>query len=72
MEVLEEQSQCDICGKRGRDLSRLSANHKELGLIMVCQECWIRLYDENQMVSSSTGSSSTSPCSTCSNSSCRL
>ena len=72
MEVLEEQSECEICGKRGEDLSRLSANHKELGLIMVCQECWVSLYDENQMVSSSTGSSNTSPCATCSNSTCRL
>lgn len=72
MQLVEEQSECELCGKRGEDLSRFSANHKELGLIMVCQDCWVRLYDDNHMVSSSTGGSNTSPCATCSNSTCRF
>jgi ribosome-binding protein aMBF1 (putative translation factor) len=40
---------CELCGKGG---SRLEANHKELGRIMVCRECWSRLYDENRMTCS--------------------
>jgi len=27
-------AKCDICGKNGKDLSLLSANHKELGHIV--------------------------------------
>jgi hypothetical protein len=74
MQLVEEQSECELCGKRGEDLSRFSANHKELGLIMVCQNCWVKLYEDNHMVSNSTGSSNTStnPCATCSNSTCRF
>jgi len=37
---------CELCGNEG---SRMEADHKELGRIMVCQECWSKLYDENRM-----------------------
>jgi len=65
MEMLEEVVKCELCGKSGEDLSRLSANHKELGRIMICQECWTKLYDENRMVCGTTGGSSSSSCPTC-------
>ena len=52
---------CELCGKNGKELSLFSANHKELGQIMVCQECWVNLYDENRMVSGSTGSGGSCP-----------
>jgi len=52
---------CGLCGKTGNDLSLYSANHKDLGQIMVCQECWVKLYDKNRMVSSTTGSGGTCP-----------
>jgi len=51
---------CEMCGKEG---SRLGANHKELGRIMVCRECWSKLYDKNSMTCS-VGSSGGS-CSCC-------
>lgn len=72
MEILEEQIECELCGKSEEDLSRLSANHKKLGLLMVCQDCWVRLYNENHMVSNSTSGSNQSPCATCSNATCRF
>ena len=53
--------ECKLCGKKGNDLSLYSANHKDLGQIMVCQECWVKLYDKNSMVSGSTGSGGTCP-----------
>ena len=37
---------CELCGKEG---SRMEADHKELGRIMVCQACWSKLYEENSM-----------------------
>jgi len=49
--------ECKLCGKNGEDLSLLSANHKEIGKIMVCRECWVKLYEENRMLSGNTGSS---------------
>ena len=76
MNQVMELNECELCGKRGEDLSRFSANHKELGLIMVCQECWVNLYDDNNMVSnssnSSAGSLNKSPCANCSSSTCRV
>ena len=72
MNQVMELNECELCGKREEDLSRFSANHKELGLIMVCQECWVSLYDDNHMVSSSTGGASKSPCANCSSSSCKF
>ena len=57
-------AKCDICGKNEKDLSLLGANHKKLGHIEVCSECWEKLYGENEFVGGSTGSSSSS-CSTC-------
>jgi len=55
-------SACKLCGKKGEDLSLLSANHKELGNIMVCQECWVKLYDENRMVCSAGSGGSCPAC----------
>ncbi|MGD8545909.1 MAG: hypothetical protein PVH12_07015 [Candidatus Bathyarchaeota archaeon] len=52
---------CKICGKNGKDLSLLSVNHKELGRVMVCQECWKKLWNNNRMICSTTGSCSTCP-----------
>lgn len=71
MTKLEELSECDLCGKRGEDLNRFSVKHKELGLIKVCQECLVRLRDDNHMVNSSTRDLNKSPCATC-KSSCVL
>ena len=31
---------CDICGKNGESLSLITANHKKLGYIKICSECW--------------------------------
>jgi len=53
--------ECRLCGKNGEDLSLLSANHKEFGYISVCQECWVKLYDKNRMVSGTTGSGGSCP-----------
>jgi hypothetical protein len=57
-------SECRLCGKNGENLSLLSANHKELGEIAVCQECWVKLYEKNRMVSGtcSGGSGGSCPC----------
>ncbi len=53
--------ECQLCGKKGKNLSLMAANHKDLGFIMVCRECWVKLYDENRMVCSTTGSGGTCP-----------
>jgi hypothetical protein len=42
--------ECALCGKSGEDLSLLLADHKDLGEIMVCRECWGKLYEENRMM----------------------
>lgn len=52
--VPEEESKCAICNKSG--ISLLEANHKELGYLMVCQECWKKLSEQNMLVSGSSGS----------------
>ena len=43
-------AECALCGKSGEDLSLLLANHRKLGQIMVCHECWVKLYEENRMM----------------------
>ena len=57
-------SKCKLCRKNEENITLLSADHKELGQIMVCQECWAKLYEKNIMICgrSSGGSSS---CPTC-------
>ena len=52
---------CELCGNEG---SRMEANHKEFGQIMVCQGCWVKLYDKNSMTCSvgASGGSCTSCC----------
>jgi hypothetical protein len=49
---------CDLCYKQHESLRE--ANHKEFGKKWICQECWTRVYEKNQMVSgSSSGSGGT-------------
>jgi len=64
LDMIEEVAECTLCGKRDEDLSLYSAQHKNLGWIKVCRECWVKLYDENRMVAGSGGSSGSS-CPTC-------
>jgi hypothetical protein len=52
---------CDICGKNGKDLTLLGANHKELGYIKVCSDCWEKLYSKNEFVGGATSSSGSCP-----------
>lgn len=52
---------CEICGKNGEDLTLLVANHKELGEIEICSECWEKLYSGNKFVGGSTSSGSSCP-----------
>ena len=54
---------CELCNREEEDLTLLSVNHKELGHIMICQDCWTKLYSENRMVWE--GTSSGSSCPTC-------
>ena len=54
---------CDICGKNGPELSLLGAEHKEMGHIHICSDCWANLYNKNRFVASS--GSSGSSCPTC-------
>ena len=56
----EEESKCAICSKGG--VSLLQANHKEVGNINVCQDCWCKLSDKNMLVSGSSGSGGGSCC----------
>ncbi len=65
MEALEELSSCELCGKSGGDLSLYGANHKELGWIEICRDCWVKLYRDNRLVAGS-GSKSCDRCSGCS------
>ena len=64
METLEELRKCELCGKSGDDLSLYSANHKDLGWIQICRDCWIKFYLENRIVAGS-GSKSGCSCSSC-------
>jgi hypothetical protein len=52
---------CDICGKNGKDLTLLGTNHKELGYIKVCSDCWEKLYSQNKFVGGTTSSSGSCP-----------
>jgi len=54
---------CKLCGKNGEALTLISASHKDLGRIMVCDECWKKLWNENRMVCGTTGSGGT--CTSC-------
>lgn len=45
---------CEICKKESFTL--LYANHKDLGMIKVCQNCWQELYTKNRLVSGFSGS----------------
>jgi len=42
---------CEICGKEG--VSLYYANHKDLGGIKICPDCWRDAYAKNLLVSSS-------------------
>jgi hypothetical protein len=56
---------CDICGKNGEDLSLIGANHKKLGHIKICSDCWEKLYGENKFVGGTTSGGSGVSCPTC-------
>jgi len=58
-----DMGKCDICGKNGPELSLLGANHKEMGSIYICSDCWTILYAKNRFVGGS--GSSGSSCPTC-------
>jgi hypothetical protein len=64
LEMVEDLIECELCGKRSEDLRRYSAQHKTRGWIKVCRECWVTLYDANNMIAGSGGSSGAS-CPTC-------
>jgi hypothetical protein len=64
VDMIEKMAECTLCGKSSEDLSLYSAQHKNLGWIKVCRECWVKLYDENSMVAGS-GDSSGGSCPTC-------
>ncbi|MFP4045845.1 MAG: hypothetical protein ACLFS3_02185 [Candidatus Aenigmatarchaeota archaeon] len=54
---------CKLCGKDG---TLFQAEHKEKGKIMVCRECWKKLYEKNETVTSSSGcGGSCGGCSSC-------
>jgi hypothetical protein len=44
---VRKMPECRLCGKNGEDLTLLSADHKDLGRIMVCEGCWKKLWNEN-------------------------
>ncbi|MHB9301999.1 hypothetical protein [Thermofilum pendens] len=50
---------CSICGREVDSL--LYADHKELGGVWVCRECWEKLYEKN-LIRSGTGESSGCAC----------
>jgi DNA-directed RNA polymerase subunit RPC12/RpoP len=58
-------AKCDICGKNGEDLSLVGANHKKLGYIKICSECWEKLYGENEFIGGTTSGGSGVSCPTC-------
>ena len=53
--------ECKLCKRKEEDLTLLSANHNKLGRMMVCQECWAKLYGENRMVCDITSSGNSCP-----------
>jgi len=53
---VRKMSECKLCGKNDENLTLLSADHKDLGQIMVCSQCWKKLWNENRMVCGTTGS----------------
>ena len=63
METQEQLSRCQLCEKSDENLSLYGANHKDLGWIEVCRDCWTKLYHENRLVAGSGGKS----CNACSN-----
>ena len=69
MEELKLLRKCDLCERSDENLSLLSANHKDLGWIKICRDCWSKLYTRNHMVAGSTGSSKNSgpACRSCPN-----
>jgi hypothetical protein len=50
-----------IFGKNDEKTTLISANHKDLGRIKVCSECWKKLWNENSMVCGTSGSGDKCP-----------
>jgi len=42
---------CGIC--HARDVGLYYARHKELGAVLLCQQCWVKAYAGNELVSGS-------------------
>ncbi len=53
---------CELCNKTGEDLSLREATHKELGKKWVCQDCWTKLYDKNEIVAGSSSGGAVAGC----------
>lgn len=51
MELL--MSKCEICGKAEEDMTLYGVNHKELGWIEICRDCWKESFDQNRLVAGS-------------------
>ncbi len=60
-------SSCALCG--AENVGLLFANHKQLGSVAVCQDCWQNVWSKNEFLSNVTCSGST--CSTSSCGGCR-
>jgi ribosome-binding protein aMBF1 (putative translation factor) len=56
-------SGCNLCGRNNEGLSLFLAQHKTMGYIDVCQDCWKKLSNDNKLVCG-TGSAGGS-CPTC-------
>ncbi len=44
---------CSLCGRD--DTALLEAKHRTMGTVLVCPECWSKLYEANEIVSGSGG-----------------
>ncbi len=54
VEVSQMNFKCTICGKE--DYSLLRANHKDLGIIKLCVDCWSKEQNKNKLLSLEGGS----------------
>ena len=65
LETLKELSKCELCGKTDEHLSLYRANHKDLGWIDICRECWVECFGKNRLVAGSGSKSSGCNCGIC-------
>ena len=57
MEILTT-SKCELYGKTEEDMTLYGVNHKELGRIEICRECWRESFEKNRLVAGSGSKSS--------------